>query len=69
MGFVSVTASLTLNCPSVFGKMVYDHLAPVTGNKIIHMQGRTQPRVYCSTGSMTKSPWKFSKQSDDLVSR
>ena len=63
-----VVSSLTLNGPSIFGKMVYDHFASVTGTKIMPTQARTQPREYCGKGSMTRSQWKFSEQSDDLVS-
>lgn len=65
MGFVSVAGSLT-QWSFHFWK---DHFAPVTGNKIIHMQETIQPRAYCSTKSMTGSQWKFGEQSDDLVSR
>lgn len=46
-----VVDSLTLGGPSIFGKMGCDHFVPVTGNKIIHLQARTQPREYCGKRS------------------
>lgn len=58
-----------LNGPSILGKMVYNHFAPVTGNKIIDVQERIQSREYCRMGSMTGTQWKFGEQSDDLASR